>query len=109
MNWKNRNVFITGADGFIGAWLAKKLVEKKANTFILVRDLKREATYKLLNLEKKVTQIQGDSTNYKILERVLNEYSIDSCFHLAAQALVQIANRGPLSTFESNIGGTWKI
>ena len=28
MNWANRNVFITGGDGFIGSWLAKKLVEK---------------------------------------------------------------------------------
>jgi len=28
INWKNKNVFITGADGFIGSWLAKKLVER---------------------------------------------------------------------------------
>lgn len=109
MKWENRNVFITGADGFIGAWLAKRLVEKKARVFILIRDLKREATYKLLHLEEKVTQVQGDLTDYKTLERILNEYSVDSCFHLAAQALVQVANRSPLSTFDSNIKGTWNL
>jgi CDP-glucose 4,6-dehydratase len=53
--------------------------------------------------------IQGDLVNYSIIERILNEYSIDSCFHLAAQALVQVANKSPLSTFESNIKGTWNI
>src|SRR4029077_12105427 len=32
---------------------------------------------------------------------------IDTVFHLAAQAIVGIANRAPLSTFETNIRGTW--
>lgn len=109
MNWRNKNIFITGADGFIGSWLAKKLAERKANVIILVRDLKIESPYKLFDLKNKVTQVQGDVTDYPFLERVLNEYSVDSCFHLAAQALVQIANRSPLSTFESNIKGTWNI
>lgn len=109
MNWANKNIFITGADGFIGAWLAKRFVEKKANVIILIRDIKREATYKLLNLEKKLTQVQGDLTDLSLIGRVLNEYRIDSCFHLAAQALVQSANNSPSSTFESNIRGTWNI
>ena len=109
MDWKNKNVFITGADGFVGGWLAKKLVEKKARVFVLIRDIKMDAAYKLLNLQDNVTQIQGDVTDYGILQRVLIECSIDSCFHLAAQALVQVANKSPLSTFESNIKGTWSI
>ena len=109
MSWKNRNVFVTGADGFIGAWLVKRLVEEQANVIVLIRDLKGQATYKLLNLENKVTQVQGDLADYNLMARVMNEYSIDTCFHLAAQALVQIANRSPLSTFESNIRGTWNI
>ncbi len=109
MDWKNKNVFVTGADGFIGAWLSKGLVERDANVFILVRDLKKEATYKLLNIEDKVTRIEGDLADYAVIERVLNEYSISACFHLGAQALVQVANRSPLSTFESNIKGTWNI
>lgn len=109
MSWKNRNVFVTGADGFIGAWLARKLVEQKANVILLIRDIKRQATYKLFDLEKQVTQVQGDLIDYNLMSRLLNEYSIDTCFHLGAQALVQIANRSPISTFESNIKGTWNI
>lgn len=109
MKWEGKNVFVTGADGFVGAWLAKKLTELGADVFVLIRDLKQEATYKLLGLADKVTRIEGDLADYRLLERILNEYSIDSCFHLAAQALVQVANRSPLSTFESNIKGTWNI
>ena len=39
----------------------------------------------------------------------MGEYEIDTVMHLAAQTIVPIANRNPVSTFESNIGGTWSI
>lgn len=109
MNWKNKNVFITGGDGFVGGWLVKKIVDLEANVVILIRDIKKDFTYKLLGLEGKVTEVIGDLIDYDLLKRALNEYSIDSCFHLGAQTLVQIANRSPLSTFESNIKGTWNL
>ena len=109
MTWKSKNIFITGGDGFIGSCLAKRFVEKDADVVILVRDIKKEFAYKLFGLEGKITEVQGDLVDYSLLERVLNEYSIDTCFHLAAQALVQIANKSPLSTFESNIKGTWNL
>jgi CDP-glucose 4,6-dehydratase len=44
-----------------------------------------------------------------LLERVLGEYEIEVVFHLAAQTIVGIANRNPLSTFESNVRGTWNL
>jgi CDP-glucose 4,6-dehydratase len=40
---------------------------------------------------------------------VLNEYQIRTVFHLAAQTIVGIANQSPLSTFETNIKGSWNI
>lgn len=109
MNWKNKNVFITGADGFIGSWLAREFVKRQSNVFILVRDPKVNAACQLFGLHNKVTQIEGDLINYNLLENTLKKYSIDACFHLAAQAIVQIANQGPLQTFESNIKGTWNM
>jgi CDP-glucose 4,6-dehydratase len=39
----------------------------------------------------------------------LSEYEVDTVFHLAAQTIVPIANRSPLSTFETNIKGTWTV
>jgi CDP-glucose 4,6-dehydratase len=44
-----------------------------------------------------------------LLERVLGEYEIDIVLHLAAQSIVGIANRNPVSTFETNIAGTWML
>ncbi len=58
---------------------------------------------------KLVTVVTGDVNDYALLERTLAEYEIDTIFHLAAQTIVQIANRAPLSTFETNIKGTWVL
>jgi CDP-glucose 4,6-dehydratase len=56
-----------------------------------------------------VTVVWGDVVDYPLLERVLNEYEIRSVIHLAAQTIVGTANRNPLSTFETNIRGTWSL
>src|SRR5258708_15046053 len=43
------------------------------------------------------------------MERVVREYEVDSVFHLDAQTIVGIANRNPVSTLQTNVGGTWSI
>ena len=58
---------------------------------------------------EKVKVVRGDVCDSTVLERVLGEYEIDTVMHLAAQTIVPIANRNPFSTFETNIGGTWKL
>ena len=109
MDWANKHVFITGADGFIAGWLAKTLVEKNANVIAVVRDMKRKNALDIHNIRNKVTVVQGDIIDFELMRRIMNEYEIEYIFHLAAQALVQIATNSPLSTFESNIKGTWCI
>ena len=109
MDWKDKNVFITGADGFIGGWVAKILVEKGANVVVVVRDFKKNNALELHNIKDKVSIVPGDIVNYELMSRIINEYSIEHIFHFAAQALVGIANRSPLSTYDSNIKGTWTI
>jgi len=39
----------------------------------------------------------------------LNEYEIDTVFHLGAQTIVSIANKNPMSTFAANINGSWNL
>ncbi|MCC6626029.1 MAG: GDP-mannose 4,6-dehydratase [Chloroflexi bacterium] len=110
MTWSGRNVFITGANGFVGSWLARELVEQGANVVVLVRDLTPKAGLALHpGLTDRVTQVRGDLLDYALLQRILTEFDIDSVFHLAAQAIVAVANRSPLSTFEANIRGTWQL
>jgi CDP-glucose 4,6-dehydratase len=53
--------------------------------------------------------VRGDVCDQALVERVLGEYEVDTVFHLAAQTIVGIANRNPVSTLESNIGGTWSM
>ena len=107
--WADRRVFVTGANGFLGSWLTEKLVEKKAKVVALIRDQLPESQFNTSGIMNKVTLINGRLEDYELIERLLNEYEIDTCFHLGAQTLVEIAERSPLSTFESNIKGTWNV
>jgi len=107
--WTDKNVFITGADGFIGSWLAQKLIEEKANVITIVRDLKKDSNLRVMGIQDKVTIVEGDIADYSKVERAVNQFSADTCFHLAAQTMVSFAAQSPLPTFESNIKGTWTI
>lgn len=105
--WHDRPTLVTGCTGLLGSWLTQALVEAGAEVVGLIRDdvpqsqLVRSGTVGCIRI------VRGDVTDYALLERTLNEYEIDAVFHLAAQTIVGIANRAPLSTFEANIRGAW--
>ncbi len=107
--WKNRNAFVTGATGFIGAHIVRALLERGARVVCLERDAVRSGSLDLFDLRRRVTVINGALEDFALLERSLNEYEIEAVFHLAAQAIVGAANRSPLSTFEANIRGTYSL
>lgn len=107
--WNNKNVFVTGGSGFLGSYLVKKLVNYGANVTILVRDHIPQSNIYIGEEYKKINVVQGALEDYLLIERILGEYEIDTVFHLAAQAIVGVANRNPLGTFKSNIEGTWNI
>jgi CDP-glucose 4,6-dehydratase len=107
--WQDRSVFVTGATGLLGSWLVKELVAKQADVTCLVRDGIPKSEFYRLGLEKHVKIVRGDITQQALLERSLNEHEINTVFHLAAQTIVGVANRSPVSTFESNIQGTWSL
>lgn len=107
--WTNRPVFVTGASGFVGANLTQRLVSSGARVVCLERDAVNPNSLDLLRLRDKVSIIRGSVEDLALMTRVLNEFEIDAVFHLAAQALVGSANRSPVSTFESNIRGTYHL
>lgn len=107
--WKDRKVFITGCTGLLGSWLTKTLAERGAEVTGLIRDLVPKSNLNWTGFNEKINIVRGELEDYFTLERVLNEYEIDTVFHLGAQTIVSIANRNPLSTFESNIKGTWNL
>lgn len=107
--WYNRNVFVTGATGLLGSWLVSALVERGAHTTMLVRDHTPRSHLHTSGMAARVNHVRGDLTDLPLLERCLNEYEVDTVFHLGAQTIVGIANRNPVSTFDSNIRGTWNL
>jgi len=107
--WLDRPTFVTGATGLIGSWLVKQLVESGVDVVCLVRDWIPQSELVRTRLIEKVKVVRGDIRDQAFLERVLGEHEIDTVIHLAAQTIVTIANRNPVSTFETNIAGTWNL
>jgi CDP-glucose 4,6-dehydratase len=107
--WKRKKVFVTGCTGLLGPWLIERIVQEGGDIVALIRDHVALSNFYLLGLDRKVSVVSGDVTDLALLERILNEYEIETVFHLAAQAIVVTANRSPVSTFESNIRGTWAL
>ncbi|UQZ92047.1 GDP-mannose 4,6-dehydratase [Bacillus safensis] len=107
--WNGKNVFVTGCTGLLGSYLVKELIDQGANVTGLVRDqVPRSNLYQGSQFEK-MNVVQGALEDMQTIERALGEYEIDTVFHLAAQAIVGVANRHPVSTFEANILGTWNV
>ena len=107
--WQDRPTFVTGATGLVGSWLVSRLLEHDADVVCLIRDWVPQSEFMRRGLINRVKSIRGDIRDQSLLERILGEYEIDTVIHLAAQTIVGIANRNPVSTFEANIGGTWSL
>jgi len=105
--WLDRPTLVTGATGLVGSWLVSRLEEIGADVVCLVRDWVPQSELVHSRLIEKTKVVRGDIRDQAVLERTMGEYEIDSVIHLAAQTIVGIANSNPISTFESNIQGTW--
>jgi CDP-glucose 4,6-dehydratase len=107
--WQDRRVFVTGCTGLVGAWTVRALLERGAHVVGLVRDGVPGSELTRSGLLDRIDVVRGDVADYALLERALAEYEIQTVLHLAAQTIVGIANKSPLSTFETNIKGTWCV
>jgi len=107
--WQDRPTLVTGATGLLGGWLVRRLLEAEADVVCLVRDWVPQSEFVRTRLNDRVKVVTGDVRSQSLLERVLGEYEIDTVIHLAAQTIVSIANRNPVSTLETNIAGTWAM
>lgn len=107
--WRERPTLVTGATGLLGGWLVQGLLGRGAHVVAIVRDLVHQCRLTTERLVDRIDVAYGDVTDARLVERVLAEYEIECVFHLAAQPIVAIANRSPLSTFDTNIRGTWTM
>jgi CDP-glucose 4,6-dehydratase len=109
MELTGRSILVTGAYGLLGGWLVRALLREGASVVVLRRDETAQSPLSLMDLERHTAVVHGDICTDGLVARVLAEYEIDSVFHLAAQTIVPTANRSPISTFETNIRGTWQV
>lgn len=107
--WRDRSVLVTGCTGLLGNWLVAELLERGALVTGLVRDLVPQSRLYAGEWYRQINIVRGCVEDLPTVERTINEYEVDTVFHLAAQTIVGVANREPLATFETNIKGTWNI
>ena len=107
--WLDRPVLLTGATGLVGGWTARRLLAAGAQPVCLVRDWAPGSELVRSGDIARAQVVRGDLVQRDLLERILGEYEIETVIHLAAQTIVTIANRNPVSTFEANIAGTWNL
>ena len=105
--WRDRRVFVTGCTGLVGSWTVRALLDRGAYVVGLIRDRVPGSELHRAGLADRIDVVRGGLEDGALLERALAEYEVQTVIHLAAQTIVGIANRSPLSTFESNIKGTW--
>ena len=107
--WRDRPTLVTGATGLLGSWLTRRLVDEGADVVCLIRDWVPQSELVRRGTISRVRSVRGDVRDHALLERVMGEYETDTVFHLAAQTIVGVAQRNPVSTFESNVQGTWSL
>jgi CDP-glucose 4,6-dehydratase len=107
--WRGRPTLVTGATGLVGSWTVRRLLDLGADVVCLVRDWVPQSELVRSGLLERVRVVRGDIRSQQQIERALGEFEITTVLHLAAQTIVGIANRNPVSTFESNIQGTWAV
>jgi CDP-glucose 4,6-dehydratase len=102
-------VLVTGAQGFIGSWLAQRLLAEGARVVVPRRDVEPDSRFRTEGIEERCVLTLADVQDHGALVRLLEEHEVDAVFHLAAQTIVGTANRSPLSTFEANVRGTYML
>lgn len=108
-DWKGRSVLVTGAGGFVGSWLTKALVERGAKVACLLLSDESEGKLARHGVLDRVTVVRADLVDLDRVTAAVADHARAACFHLAAQAIVGVANASPLRTLETNIQGTWNV
>jgi len=108
-DWRGKSVLVTGGQGFVGSWLAERLLDSGAKVVVPRRDVEPDSRFRTDGIEARCVLAFADVLDHESLVRILNEHEVSAVFHLAAQTIVATANRSPLSTFDANVRGTYNL
>jgi CDP-glucose 4,6-dehydratase len=107
--WAGTRVLFTGAQGFIGSWVAERLLDEGAELLVLDRPPAELSRFRLRGLHDRCTPVSADLLDPASLRRAIDAHDIEAVFHLAATAIVGSATQTPLNTYEVNVRGTWNL
>lgn len=110
--WVGKRVLVTGANGFLGSHLSIGLLKRGARVIGIIKENPKYSYLSLTLKEvknRKIKVIKSDIVDFKAIVNIFKKNKPDICLHVAAQPIVGLANKSPLSTFETNIKGTWNI
>jgi len=109
--WQDKKVLVTGAWGFVGSHLAQRLLAEGARVCVLNPTEAPAATsiWTAEQLKQLAEVCVGNVTDADLVFEIFRNHSINYCFHLAAQPLVDVASANPLPTFATNIAGTGNV
>lgn len=109
MNWKNKNVLITGIHGFLGGHIAQALCKQGANVIGGFHDNKKASYCQLEKISNSITEAHIDILDLQRITDVLVFYEIEYVFHCAASAIVRTCSENPIGAFNNNIMGTVNV
>lgn len=112
-----KTVFITGASGFIGANLAKRILTEEPDTMVIGLDNMndyydvriKEARLEELQQFKRYTFIKGNLADKVLINNIFEQYHPDIVVNLGAQAGVRYSITNPDAYIESNMIGFYNI
>ena len=109
--WENKKVLVTGASGFVGSNLTKRLISEGA--YVVTFSPGGIKAPSLLVSEGLVEKIgkeeKGSVLEFAKLNRLVKKEKIQVIYHLAGQPLVEVGRESPIKTFDVNIRGTWNV
>lgn len=109
-------ILVTGAAGFIGAFLCKRILNTADNKVVGIDNLNdyydvslKEERLKMLSHFENFSFIKGDIADKDFIEKLFKEENFDLVINLAAQAGVRYSIDYPDVYIESNIIGFYNI
>lgn len=103
------SILVTGATGFMGGNMAKRLVDEGERVVGIVHDDHPMAVSRLLGIHDEVDWAHGSILDSDFVKRVFSDYEVQKVYHFAALPIVRAALRAPASVFQTNIQGTWNM
>lgn len=109
MGLAGKNVLVTGGFGFFGSHLIESLIKEKCHVVVVDQFENPFSYFFRQNLNHKVVFENCDITDFRHIYSVITKHEINFVFHIAAQAIVDVAYHNPLGTIFTNVMGTSNI